>query len=854
MRTLLRILFFTALACSAGAGDHPFETDALRRPAQRTGGSCVIRGATIHTAVSEPFVGDVLVVEGKIRAVGEVEAPEGLVELDGSGLHLTPGVVDCHSHMAIERGINEGTVSISADVDISDSVNPDDITIHRALAGGTTTARLLHGSANAIGGKHEVIKMKLERTADELRFPDAPEGIKFALGENVKRSNWGSGNSTRFPASRMGTATLFQRAFERAEEYKAEWEAYEAARDAGADPLPPRRDLRLETLVGILEREISVHCHCYRADGILMIMRVAQQYGFDLATLQHVLEGYKVAKEMADAGVGGSAFADWWGYKMEAYDAVPQCAALMDDAGVLSSVNSDSNDLVRRMYGEAAKSVGYAGHDRVRSLQLVTINPAKQLGIGSRVGSIEVGKDADLVLHTGDPLSSLSRVVWTMVDGEIEFERRDTFGFDAAPLEPPAPEELPEALAPDPEGGPVTALVGGTLHTVRGAVIEGGTLLMQDGRILVAGVLEEVPASARVIDATGLHLWPGMIALHTELGLREVSAVNATMDVREIGGNQPDVHALRAINADSAHIGVTRSNGITRAQVTPKGGGPMCGLSALIDLNGDNWEELSYVDRDMLHVRFPGVRNDAEEKEMPDEVEAMVELFDQAREYARLEEEAERGAVPPPFDPRLEALVPVVRGERKVALHANNAQTVLFALSFAQEQELDAVLYGATQGWMIADRIAKAGVPVVVGPLLGSSRSRFEPYDALYANAAVLQRAGVEIAIQSNDNQNPRNLAHHAAMASAFGLPAAEAVRAITLGPARILGVDDELGSLEPGKIADVVVTDGDLLEITSRVEYLFIDGVQVDLANRQTRLYERYKDRLERLQAEGGQ
>ena len=433
MRTLLRILFFTALACSAGAGDHPFETDALRRPAQRTGGSCVIRGATIHTAVSEPFVGDVLVVEGKIRAVGEVEAPEGLVELDGSGLHLTPGVVDCHSHMAIERGINEGTVSISADVDISDSVNPDDITIHRALAGGTTTARLLHGSANAIGGKHEVIKMKLERTADELRFPDAPEGIKFALGENVKRSNWGSGNSTRFPASRMGTATLFQRAFERAEEYKAEWEAYEAARDAGADPLPPRRDLRLETLVGILEREISVHCHCYRADGILMIMRVAQQYGFDLATLQHVLEGYKVAKEMADAGVGGSAFADWWGYKMEAYDAVPQCAALMDDAGVLSSVNSDSNDLVRRMYGEAAKSVGYAGHDRVRSLQLVTINPAKQLGIGSRVGSIEVGKDADLVLHTGDPLSSLSRVVWTMVDGEIEFERRDTFGFDVAP-------------------------------------------------------------------------------------------------------------------------------------------------------------------------------------------------------------------------------------------------------------------------------------------------------------------------------------------------------------------------------------------------------------------------------------
>ena len=343
MNALRPLLAAALVAGGALASDHPHETDALRVPSLKTGGSCLIRGATIHTAVGEPFVGDVLVVDGKIQAVGEVgEVPEGLVEIPAEGMHLAPGVVDCHSHMAIERGINEGTVSISADVDISDSVDSDDLTIYRALAGGCTTARLLHGSANAIGGKHEVIKLKWGRTADELVFPGAPEGIKFALGENVKRSNWGSGNSTRFPASRMGTATLYQRAFERAREYAAEWDAYEAAVAAGEDPLPPRRDLRLETLVGILDREIAVHCHCYRADGILMIIRVAQQFGFHLATLQHVLEGYKVAKEMADAGVGGSTFGDWWAYKMEAYDAIPQNAALMDRAGVLSSVNSDS--------------------------------------------------------------------------------------------------------------------------------------------------------------------------------------------------------------------------------------------------------------------------------------------------------------------------------------------------------------------------------------------------------------------------------------------------------------------------------------------------------------------------------
>jgi imidazolonepropionase-like amidohydrolase len=841
------------VASSFGAGsDHPFETDAMRRPTLRTGGSCVIRGATIHSAVAPPVVGDVLVIEGKIRAIGDVDVPEGLVELDGGNLHLAPGVVDCHSHMAIEGGVNEGTVSISAEVDISDSVDADDIAIYRALAGGVTTARLLHGSANAIGGKHEVIKLKWGRKADEIRFPDAPEGIKFALGENVKRSN-GRRNTTRFPASRIGTVAVFRRAFERAREYAQEWEAYEAARSADEDPSPPRRDLRLETLVAILKQEIAVHCHCYRADGILMIIRIAQEYGFELGTLQHVLEGYKVAKEMADARVPGSTFGDWWSYKVEAYDAVPQNAALMDEAGVLASLNSDSDEMVRRLYGEAAKSVRYAGLDRLRALRLVTLNPAQQLGIGSRVGSIEVGKDADVVLLTGDPLSSLSRVVWTMVDGEIEFERRDAFGLDT---DPPSPSEhlaQPGPLQVDPDGGPVTAIVGGTIHTVSGPTIEGGTLLLQDGRILSAGVLESVPVGARVIEAAGKHIWPGMIALNTELGLREIGSVPATNDAQEIGGNQPDLEVLRAINGESAHFAVTRLNGITRTQVTPQGSGPMCGQSALIDLDGDTWEELEFVDQDTLHIRFPAVRNDADKKEAPEEVGEMKKLLESARQYARLMDEAVLGASPPPFDPRLDALVPVVRGERRVALHADNAQTILFALKFAAEEKLDAVLYGATEGWKVADRIARSGIPVVVGPVLALPRSRFDPYDCLFANAAVLQRAGVQIALQTDDAENPRNLAFHAAMACSFGLPHDEALRAVTLYPARILGVEDVLGSLEAGKIADVIVTDGDLLEISSRTEYLFIDGVQVDLANRQSRFYEKYRGRLRRLQSEAG-
>jgi imidazolonepropionase-like amidohydrolase len=856
MNALRPLLAAALVAGGALASDHPHETDALRVPSLKTGGSCLIRGATIHTAVGEPFVGDVLVVDGKIQAVGEVgEVPEGLVEIPAEGMHLAPGVVDCHSHMAIERGINEGTVSISADVDISDSVDSDDLTIYRALAGGCTTARLLHGSANAIGGKHEVIKLKWGRTADELVFPGAPEGIKFALGENVKRSNWGSGNSTRFPASRMGTATLYQRAFERAREYAAEWDAYEAAVAAGEDPLPPRRDLRLETLVGILDREIAVHCHCYRADGILMIIRVAQQFGFHLATLQHVLEGYKVAKEMADAGVGGSTFGDWWAYKMEAYDAIPQNAALMDRAGVLSSVNSDSDEMVRRMYGEAAKSVRYAGLDRVRALALVTINAARQLGIEARVGSIEVGKDADLALLTGDPLSTLSRVELTLVDGEVEFERRDTFGFDAAPLA--AREltgEMPAALEPDLQSpAPILALVGGTVHTVAHGVIEEGTVLFQGRRILAVGARDEVaiPAGTRTIITAGKHVWPGMIALGTDLGLHEIGAVRATEDAREIGGNQPDVGTLRAINADSAHIGVTRFNGITRAQVAPQSGGPLRGRSAVIDLDGDNWEELATVEDDMLHLRFPTVRNSAKKKEMPEEVEELRELFAEARRYGELVEAAaaDEAVAPPLRDPRLEALLPALSGEQKVALHASNAQTILFALKFADEEELDAVLYGASEGWKVAQAIAAAEVPVVVGPVLALPTSRFDPYDAPFANAAALHAAGVRVAIQADDPDNTRNLPLHAAMAACYGLPVEEAVRAVTLTPAELLGLDDRLGSLAPGKLADILVTEGHLLEAAGSVDYVFIEGRQVELKNRQTDLYARYQRRLRQME-----
>lgn len=886
IRATLSTLLLTA---AVAAQEHPFETDALREPALETGGDAVIRGATIHTAVEPAFEGSVVVRDGRIARVARetgIEAPEGVTVIDGAGMHLVPGVVDTHSHIAIERGINEGTVSITADVTIEDVIDPDDIGIYRALAGGCTTIRLLHGSANAIGGRDAVIKLRWHEDADALRFDGAEEGIKFALGENPKRV----GGRGRFPASRMGVEAVYYRAFERAREYRAGWQAYADAIVRGEDPAPPRRDLRLDVLAGILERDVIVHSHCYRADEILMLIRAAQHFDFRIGSLQHVLEGYKVAHEMAEANVPGSAFSDWWAYKVEAYDAIPHAPTLMHEAGVLTTINSDSGEMMRRLYEEAAKSVRYAGMDRVTALGMVTLFGARQLGIEDRVGSIEAGKDADLVLLNGDPLSSLSRVEWTMVDGVIEFQRRDAFGFDAEPLEA---SELEAPELPDREWteSPITVLAGGTIHTVVGDVVEGDLVIAGD-RILAVGASRDFE-DATVVDVSGKHVWPGMISLASAVGIHEIGAVDATVDSRETGGNQPDVRVTSSVNADSAHVGVTRRGGVTRVQVAPQGGGPIRGQSAVLKLDGMTWEEMLTVDRDMLHVSFPVTSNDPPDasdrhghehehddicghahgvddyltsgavppafpaeggrREEHEETKALRELLDEARAYGRVRDAARRGeGEAPTYDPRLEALVPYARGEKKVGLHVRNAQTILFAVKFAREDGLDAVLYGAREAWKVVDTLAEAGFPVVIGPVHALPYSDYDPYDAPFANAAVLARAGVPFAIMTADTSNERNLAFHAATAAAFGLPVEEAVRAMTHYPARILGLETELGGLAPGMKADVAVTDGHLLEIDAPVTHLWIDGQRIDLtADRHSRLYERYRARLERLQGE---
>jgi imidazolonepropionase-like amidohydrolase len=399
------------------------------RRATEPGRTVVIRNATVLTVTRGTIKqGSILIRNGKIAEVGpSVSAPSDATVIDASGKYVMPGIIDCHSHIAVEGSVNEGSISVSAMVGVADVLDPEDIDIYRGLAGGVTSANILHGSANAIGGKNQVIKMRWGKDAEGLAFEGAMPGIKFALGENPKRSNLGqavSGAPTRYPSTRMGVIDTIREAFIEAKQYKATWEDYRRRSAKGERVLPPRRNLKLEPLVEVLEGKRLVHAHSYRSDEILQLLRVAEELGFRIATLQHVLEGYRVADEIAKHGAGASTFSDWWAYKVEAYDAIPHNAALMTERGVLVSINSDSAEEHRHLNQEAAKAVRYGGLSEDQALALVTINPAKQLRIDARVGSIEAGKDADLVIYDKHPLSVYAVAQMTLVDGQVYFDRQ----------------------------------------------------------------------------------------------------------------------------------------------------------------------------------------------------------------------------------------------------------------------------------------------------------------------------------------------------------------------------------------------------------------------------------------------
>ncbi|UYZ60939.1 amidohydrolase family protein [Hymenobacter latericus] len=386
----------------------------------------LIKNATVWTNEKDGRLegADVLLKDGKIAKVGKgLVAPSGARTIDGTGKHLTPGIIDEHSHIAISEGVNEGTQSVTSEVRVSDVVDAEDVDVYRDLAGGVVAAQLLHGSANAIGGQSAIIKLRWGMPGEQYKIQTAPGFIKFALGENVKQANWGDLNVTRFPQTRMGVEQVFVDAFTRAKEYQQEWAAYNKLgkgkqKKVGA----PRRDLELEALVEILEGKRNITCHSYVQSEINMLLNVAERMGFKVNTFTHILEGYKVADKMKAHGATASTFSDWWAYKNEVRDAIPYNAAIMTKVGLNVCINSDDAEMSRRLNQEAAKTIKYGGLSEEEALKLVTLNPARALKLDKQMGSIKEGKDADVVLWSANPLSIYAKAERTFVDGRQLFD------------------------------------------------------------------------------------------------------------------------------------------------------------------------------------------------------------------------------------------------------------------------------------------------------------------------------------------------------------------------------------------------------------------------------------------------
>jgi len=882
------------------------ELESDRISEEAFSGSVLIQGGMLHTLTGDAYVGDLLIEDGKITAVGRsIDAPSGVPTFDAEGMHVSPAMLDAHSHLAL-AAINEGSVSITAEVRIEDMIMTGDYGIYRAAAGGTALVQSLHGSANPIGGQAAVWEMDYaaQRIADVV-YP-AQRGVKFALGENVKQSNWNnSGN--RFPNSRMGVQATYRRAFRDAQDY------IERRRMNAAGDLPSfRRDVRLEVLADILQNKIHIQCHSYRADELLMFLHICEEFGIKAPTFQHVLEGYKVAPELAAYGAMGSTFADWWAYKIEAYDAIPWNPGMMHEAGMISSINSDSDDLIRRLNTEAGKSLRYGGWDVNTAMSFATKNVATQLRIDETLGTLEVGKHGTVTVWDAAPLSTYARCVLTLARGRTIFawkpendemwqqyaeasaffagatlQRNAGLGAEAAPRNSVTADDAAWKSWTHLGEGKTYLLDNVQVHSmVEDAYM--GHILISDGRLAKVGkgrFSGRRPRNAEYIDAKGKSVYPSFINSGDATGLYEIGSVNGTDDRRETGAHQPDLSIASAIHADSAHHHVTRFNGISHVLVSG-GSGRIRGQAALIQLAGVSTDDM-VVSKDLgLVIRFPrasaprlgqlgreidvhehdcltaGVEHDHDHEhldeegntytardgvEMPDSVEELDDWFDDALDYGdAMDELSEAGAVNFARDAKLEALVPYARGEKPVFVEADDAMTIMAARAWGKDRGIEIVYVGALEAWKVAGYLGADKARVLLGSVMDLPRRAADPYDASFRSAMVLRDAGCQVSLRTDNPEVTRNLPFQAATAGAWGLSRDGALRAITIDAARNLGVDEFTGSIEEGKAANLILCDGDPLDFTGKIEAMWIGGSAVELTNRQTELRDRYQKRID--------
>lgn len=888
--------------------------ESFPRPAETKPAFRLYKGATIWTEGPQGNLkdADILIRDGKIVKVGpKIQAPAGCQVIDARGKHISPGIWDCHSHTGVSGGVNEGSNMITVECRIADVIDHRAIGIYRQLSGGTVGAQQLHGSANAIGGQTSPVKWRWGERPTEFPIAGAPPGVKFALGENPIREDTPRGGPNQQPTpdggtlltfrprTRMGVEEAIRRGLELGKEYDKTWHKYRA----GKITVEPRRDLQLEGLAEIATGKRLIHSHGYRADELLMLLRVTKEFGARVATLQHVLEGYKIADEMAQQGVGGSTFADWWGYKLEAYDAIPYNAALMADRGVSVSVNSDSDNHARRLNHEAAKSIRYGGVSPEKALSFVTIEPAKQMGIASHTGSLEAGKDADLAIWSGDPTSIYAVCLETYVDGVKRFDRKDdlkqreerskelqeakkVLEGEGAASNPFA--AGPSTASSDGNGnsgastakfglGPVTGkpgtmryprkavlIAGATVHPMSGAPFVGDVLIGPDGRIKSVGK-NLSSASAVRVDAKGKHLYPGLIDPATTLGIAEIGQVPVSDDSAEKGDFHPDYKVERTINPEWQTLAVARQQGVLTAVVKPGGSG-IGGKAALIHTEGFTFEDYC-VQGDLafaVALGGGGPLGGEEESSCDDgdllagiqgrrgqggagggaasALERQSTQLTQTRDYIKKRSEA-TPEKPVPQDLRYEALVKSLDGRVPFMLNVNSASDIKSVVAWAEKEKVRVLLYGCSGAGEIAEWLAEKKVPIVLAGVFGMPDAD-RPTEYFYNLPAKLKKAGVKYCLSTNDAHNVRQLRDQAGFSAAFGMDREDAVRSITLWTAEMLGVSNRIGAIKPGLEGTVILTDGDILDTKTHVLRAWIDGREISLKNKQTELFEKYKNR----------
>jgi imidazolonepropionase-like amidohydrolase len=823
-------------------------------------GPVAFKGARLLTAAGPAIDNGVLVIDkGKIVAVGPADTaiPDGAKVIDASGKTIIPSLVDTHSHVGIypkpavpaHSDGNEGSGAVQSGLRAIDAIWPDDPGIRMAVAGGVTTANIMPGSGNVIGGQTLYVKLR-GNSVEAMRIADMPVlgGLKMANGENPKNFNFTRGKMP--PATRMKLAAMQREQFVKAQEYKKKWDAYRKAAVAGKDAPPPDTDIGMETLVEVLVRKRTVHFHSHRADDLMTAVRLAEEFGFELV-LQHATEGYRIADELARRKIPASlTLVDSPGGKMETAGLLEENAAVLARAGVLVAINTDDFITESRFFLRTGAIAVRGGMTEDEALRAQTINPARMLHLESRLGSLEKGKDADFVVLSGSPYSIYTQVLETYIDGVKVFDRArhkdwtyqgGGFAFADPDRVPKAPATLkPAATAKAPSdngtafrGSPARyAVRAGRLHTVGKGTIADGVVLVADGKVETVGRWGDVKVPEGVPVLTAAAVTPGLIDAHT--CVPPTGALNLPADQEQdeqSDPNQADLRVLDGFNPNEPLLEFLRREGVTVVRACPGRTNVIAGQAGIFRTYGPSAEKMT--------VRFPAAilvnLGESPKQAYPNKLPttrmgtaallrgALASAQSDLRKRDAAKDEEKR----PPRNLKLEALAMALEGKVPVIFAAHRADDLDTALRVAKEFNLRAELDLASEAYLMTDRIAAANVPVVVHPTM-QRPSAMETLNTTLGNAAVLAGKKIPLAIGTGFEgyvPKTRVLRHEAAMAMVNGLGFDGALRAVTLDAAKVLGIDDRFGSIEPGKAADLVLFDGDPFEHATHVTHTIQDG-----------------------------